>query len=567
MSAIHIPQSALFELESMKAADSKPAPDLMRIIHPQAQDRWSGLTTHDLSPDRVRQILTGAATGNLLSQQQLFDLMVDTSPRLNKNLNRVKNAVTKSDKMVMPYAEGKAKPSSLAQDKADFLEQVIYDFRPNVATEEANFEDGLYDMLAAFDQGLSVQEILWERRADGDLAGAIVPRAFNWIPANYYGWDGLTTDLKLSPDGMLASWIPFPENQFIVARFRTKTGHSSTTAMLRALAPLWVGANFGYDWLLNFAQLFGVPIRWATYDRNTTTENLNKICDMLANMGSAAWGAFPAGTTMELKEAVQRAADNPQKLLMDVFDLACDIRILGQTLTTDVGASGSRALGDVHQGVEAEVIDHCAGWACEVLNYQFIPALMRLNFGNNDEDPYFEAKSVRPKDDKAMVERDKILFVDMKLPVEVDYIYERYGIPRPDDDAELFEAPEAPVAPGANAKTQMPNDKRKEQKLKAKSTDLGQLGMSVAEELTGVQRRWLKPVANVFDDLVAKAQDGTVTDAELLQALEHAADRMPELFPDLQASSVELRKLLEDGMAAALLNGAQQAPVAKRGAS
>ena len=38
----------------------------------------------------------------------------------------------------------------------------------------------------------------------------------------------------------------------------------------------------------------------------------------------------------------------PQVALMNESDKACDILMLGQTLTTDVGSSGSRALGDVH---------------------------------------------------------------------------------------------------------------------------------------------------------------------------------------------------------------------------
>ena len=43
--------------------------------------------------------------------------------------------------------------------------------------------------------------------------------------------------------------------------------------------------------------------------------------------------------------------------MLDRADRYCDILVLGQTLTTEVGASGSRALGDVHSGVKHEVIE------------------------------------------------------------------------------------------------------------------------------------------------------------------------------------------------------------------
>lgn len=572
---IYLPPSTQWDMDRyavMEAANANLGQEVIsQVIHPDVQDRWQSLTTHSLTPDYVKQILRGALTGNLVYQHELFDLMEDTWPRLSKNLNRIKNAVKKSQILSVAYAEDGQAPSKLAQEKADFLEQVIYNFAPNPTLEENHFEDAIYDVMDAYGKGISVNEILWHRyQGHGHLSGCVIPRATNWVHPRHYGWDGQNPQMRLNLDGTQSEWINFPVNQFIISKFKTKTGHSSSTALLRKLACFWVGANFGYDWLLNFAQLFGIPIRWATYDKGASQANINSICEMLANMGSAGWGAFPAGTTMELKEAVQRAADNPQSYLMSLADTACDILILGQTLTTDVGASGSRALGDVHQGVEGEIIDHCAGWAMDTLSYQLVAPLMVLNFGNNDEDPCLEAQSVRPKDAKGMVERDKILFFEMGLPVTKEFLYERHGVPQPSEGDDIYEKPQAESFRNqesslGGAPAVLEKNVAKSDAVKAKAVAAKSLAENVSEELTGVSHKWLRPVAGVFQDLITKAQDGGVSDEDLLDAVEAAAVEMPELFPDLQRSAGDLRELMIAGMGAATVNGAQQsAPVRQK---
>jgi phage gp29-like protein len=539
---------------------------LAQVLKHDARERWTGLTTREMTPGRVESILRGALGGDLLQQHMLFDLMEDTWPRLKKNLNRVKRAVVAAPRIVQPYVADGHVASTQAEDKARFLEQVIYNFHPDPTREESSWEDTIYDVMDAFGKGFSVNEILWDQRGGSEWW----IKATVWAHPMYYGYPFDEARLKLCVNGDQTNWSEFPADKFIVSRFRTKTGLPAGQAMLRTLAAFWVGANYGYEWLLNFAQLFGIPIRWATYDP-TKPGLLDDVCDMLANLGSAGWGAFPQGTTLELKEAVQRAADNPQSFLMTIADLACDLIVLGQTLTSDVGSSGSLALGDVHAGVEAEVIDYCAGWCADVFNYQLIPPLMRFNFGNNDEDPYIESQTVRPVDGKAMAERDKALFVDIGLPVSKKFLYERHGVPMPEEGEELLEDGRSEM--GDVVKPAIDDgllgaagDLKKQEQIqgrRAVKQPGARLRDNVMERLTGVQAAWLRPVAGVFDGLIAKARDGKVSDADLLQAVEAAADRMPELFPDLVQSAADLRRLMMDAMGAAVVNGAQLAPTAK----
>ena len=77
---------------------------LRQIVRPEVRDRWTGLTTRGLTPDRVMTILNSAFTGSLVGQFALFDLMEDTWPRLKKNLNEIKRAVEMADWQAQAFA-------------------------------------------------------------------------------------------------------------------------------------------------------------------------------------------------------------------------------------------------------------------------------------------------------------------------------------------------------------------------------------------------------------------------------------------------------------------------------
>ena len=514
--------------------------NLETLIAAHARDRWSSATLQNLTPDRIQSILRGVIGGSFQAQWELFDLMEDTWPRLKKNLNELKRAVQKVDMLPIAFGAEK-KASALALKKQAVLEAAIAATQPRIAADENSWEGSIYDVCDAVGKSISVQEILWEMRN-----GMVVPRAFQWIYPRHYGYWTDKPDLMLNVSGDGSNYIPFPDEKFIIATFKTKTGHLLTSALLRSLATIWIGANFSYDWALNLAQMFGLPIRWATYDPSNP-KLLDDICEMLENMGSAGWGAFPAGTTLELKEAVKDAAHNPQSFLMQLADISADILILGQTLTTTQGDRGSQALGTVHQEVRGEVIEYVATWAAEVFNYQFVPALMRLNFGHNDEDPYLVPDIEQKKDALQMAERDKILIGEMGVPVSKRWFYERHDIPEPGDDDEILviELPTPPTA-GADEKP------AKARLIVAKSAN-DRLLDHVLEDLTGVQENWLGPIKPFFARLLEYAKNDNVTDAELAATIEAAANTMPELASSLNTEAV--RAALERGMASSLING------------
>lgn len=542
-----------------------PTANLMQIVRPEVRDRFQGLLLRGMTPERVQQILDGAFTGNLQSQFELFDLMEDTWPRLKKNLNEVKRAVVMADW----HAEASSRPEQaatpLAQKKADFLNEVIDNaFHARPEEDENDFDQLIYDLCDAFGKGTSVQEIYWEERDTfGDFGYAVVPRATKWIPSRFFGYAGTTTALQLFPRGMSgADATPFPPDKFIVAFFKTKTGHAIGGGLLRSLASWWISASFAQDWALNLAQIFGLPIRTAEYDPQLGKGLRDDIADMLDNMGAAAWGLFPIGTKLTLHEAMKAAGESPQAFIMSAADMAADIAILGQTLTTSVGrAGGNRALGQVHNEVREEILKYVARWAQKRLNQMLVAPLMRLNFGDNEDDPKLVCEIEEIKDQKAMADRDAVL-LDRGVPVGEKWFYERHGIPIPGKGEKILKL--TPLAGSGDKAGSVGSDATTARAaIQAKSSSAtDKLVENVLEDLTGVEARWLGGVKPFFAQLVEMAQNEHVTDAELLRTLEGAVAVMPELFDKLDTGA--LQTALENAMAPALVNGAAKGVMERR---
>ena len=434
---------------------------LSSIIHPSARSRWQGPLAGSYTPTRVERVLRSALSGNLTAQWELFDLMEDTSPRISKNLNELKRAVKAYDRSFAPWAEEDEAPSAEARSRARLVSRALWTMRSRADENQNGFDDTLYDILDAWGKGVSVLEIDWEVRLAGKAGLITAPRCTRWIHPRFYGyppqqdWLGLNlTEIGLASanagssmldatrntqhvgnlqptDGVFAR---FPQNKFLVCVSKQKSGHASVGALLRPLAFWWAASNFAQQWFLNFAQIFGLPIRWANYDP-AVPGLMEQVTEMLTNMGNSAWGVFPTGTTIELQEPSRGTVENPQVSLLDRAERQYDILILGQTLTTDVRESGSRALGDVHKTVRDDIVRAAADFVAGVVNQQLIPAVIALNYNDHELPPELSLEPRKIEDARANAERDQIL-LGQGVALPKSWFYKRHNIPLPQEDEE-----------------------------------------------------------------------------------------------------------------------------------
>lgn len=537
---------------------------LDRILRPESAMRWSGMPSTWYTPQTIESLLRNALGGDIVSQWELFDLMEDTWPRLLKNLGELKRSVASMDWKVEAWCEDGQTPTADAVERANLVSHIIWKMRPDAALGDHDFGGLVVDLMDAWGKGVSVSELLWEQRSNDRFGEFWALQGVQWVHPNNYGLmaDG---SLGLRWAGRTAPVEPFPRCKFLVGIAQARTAHFSVAALLRPLAWWWCASSFSADWLLNYAQIFGVPVRFAKYPWKADDSLIAKIGDMLANMGSAGWGSFPEGTSIELLEGSKGAGTSPQESVLDRADKQCDLLILGQTLTTDVGQSGSRALGDVHMSVRSDVIQAATDWVAGILTHQLVPAILELNYGDAEFSPEIEGEPRSQEDRLANAQRDKIL-LDAGIPLPAAWFYERHNIPIPKSGEAIISGTSAGAPPpGGRLPAGPPPDSGG--MIEGKAADSGRgpadrahsrierIAYQAIAESVGARTRWLEPVAKEMDRIIAAAADNRMTDAELIAFLEAARRKLPELFGRMDHTA--LAQSLEAAMGAATVAGVQ----------
>lgn len=550
--------------EELVTAASDRNDSLSQSINlPMARDRMLEFFEREQLPGDVKQTLAAALNGDLHYQHLLFTAMIDSWPKLQSNIGEIARAVANSPWKVMPFAIRGDDPTPESEILAKEIEEIVWRMKPDVKRGENNLEEMISTFAMRYFIGHGVEEILWSKDKDGMWK----PRATKPVPARFYGYpydtmrhgDDNEDRLMLDTSGLTGSrnYVDFPENRFLIGINKGHIGHASVAAPLRALAPYWLAAVYGLKWFMNFTQLYGIPWRHAEV---ADPKDDNAVASMLAGIGSRGYLITRPKTKINLVESSKGGGNLPQRELIDLADKQCDTFILGQTLTSGTDGSGSRALGEVHADTKQARIDAVCDFVGRVLTYQFIPAIIAVNYGTGREDaPEIWVKREIVKDEKAKAERMEIL-TRMNLPMSEAFVYEDLGVPIPAEGDKLFQL--VPVrTPEVTQKGTPPPDETKDE-LKAiqaaaaasdKLKTVDMLADSVLESLTGVTREWLSPVRPAFERLAALAMSKSVTDEDFMAALDKAQKEMPELFDRIKTEA--LQDAFEKAIGTAMIAG------------
>ena len=428
---------------------------LSRILRPQALFRWLGPQLAAITPQYIEQTMIGAMAGSSVQAWSIFDLMLKTWPELLACYSELIESVIRKKLVYEPYCEEDEKPSDSAIEKMKVVATALRRMQPDPTRDDSDLEQTIRDILDAWFRGVAVSEVIWQSLDDKQVGTIVAPKTtFAVDPTNYgFSTDG-TLGLRNNKSRDLGVWPfstttanpqqdqlqPFPEHKFLIAMHKASGGSPLGGALLRPLAWWWCAVNFSSDWLLNLAQVFGLPFRFATYAQGTSTDTLAEIDAMLQNMGSCAWARFPSDVTMEFVKGGEQGSDHsPQGELLDRADRYARSLILGQTMTGShgtTGKGGGQAFGTVEEGVKADRIDAAGKFAVTVINQQLVPSILMLNFGNTDEMPMLKFLEDEVADLNE-AQRDKTL-ADAGLEIGVDYLRKKYDIPEPAADEETI---------------------------------------------------------------------------------------------------------------------------------
>lgn len=400
-------------------------PDDRRVAVASVRDRWSSYPSHGLTPERLAAILREADDGDVERQCELFSEMEEKDAHLASLLQTRRNAVIGLSRAILPYSDDPAD-----KEAADLVEEAL---------DGLDIEDLILDLMDAVGKGFSIAEILWE------VGERVVPRSVEWVDPKRFTWDG--QEVRLLTDSHPVDGEVLPANKFVIHRYKARSGLPSRAGMLRVCAWMYLFKNYAVkDWVA-FAEVFGMPLRLGKYDPAASKEDKAALEAAIRALGTDAAGIIANTTDIEfLTEGSSGAkpSGDVYERLVAFCDRAMSKAILGQTLTTDTtGATGTYAAGAVHEGVRRDLLEADAAALARTIQRDLIRPIVGFNLGWDRirRLPYIQFDTAEPEDLRATAETYGLLVEKVGLPIAADHVYERFGIPAPQEGQALVGGP------------------------------------------------------------------------------------------------------------------------------
>lgn len=274
-------------------------------------------------------------------------------------------------------------------------------------------------------------------------------------------------------------------------------GRERDYGLLLKVMPYAIYKRGGFgDWS-QWIELFGMPQRIGKY--NTYDPESKRLLEQaLDQAGSASYVIAPKDTDIEIREASQTSGDS-----FNEFRRACNeeilISILGQTLTTISGERGARSLGEVHKSVEEGKNRSDIKFVQRVLNTRVLPLL--------------EARGVQGvtggrflfPEDAEELSVPELVQLSTILPIPTSYIYDKYGIPVPEEGEGI--AGNKEPAQGSPDEDARDNEEEQEEEKVENSDPFPQAPFASAEQAEQ-KEGWFKRLTNSITARIRLKDDG-----------------------------------------------------------
>ena len=391
-------------------------PNTREIGISSVRDRWSTYPSDGLTPQRLAQIFKEADAGDVYRQMELFEEMEGKDAHLFSLLQTRKNAVTGVDFDVLPYADTPEdkRLAAFVEEQLERLEAV---------------EDLFLDLLDAIGKGFSIAEILWTYEE-----GFVVPRDIIWRHPKHFFWDEnqvLRVITEAHPRG-----IELPPDKYVIHQYKARSGHMRRAGVIRVAAWMYLFKNYDVkDWVA-FCETFGMPVRLGKYGAGASEDDKEALMQALVTIGSDAAGIIPENASIEFKESRQTGSINLFESLANFCNKEMSKAILGQTLTTELGERGSYAASKTHDGVRQDLVEADCKALARTLKRDLIRPLIHYNFGETRRLPYLKFHCEPPDDLEKTANVYAVLVEQVKLPIPRSHLYDKFGIPRPEEGEE-----------------------------------------------------------------------------------------------------------------------------------
>ena len=280
------------------------------------------------------------------------------------------------------------------------------------------------DILDATQFGFQPLEIMWKK----EKTGQILPAKIIAKPPEWFCFDD-ENNLKFRTKSDYYGEI-VPDKKFLLAQnnpsYNNPYGERTLSRVFWNVTLKKGGMKF---WVV-FTEKYGMPHLIGKHPRGATKEETNTLADMLEDMVQDAIAVIPDDSSVEIQEANKSSSAEIYEKLIDKMNAEISKAILGQTLTTEIGSTGSYAAANTHMAVRQDIVDSDKKLVESVIN-QLIQWVYEINFSKEDV-PKFEL--YEPEDvDLTLAQRDKILY-DTGVKFTKEYFIKTYGLEDEDFD-------------------------------------------------------------------------------------------------------------------------------------
>ena len=193
------------------------------------------------------------------------------------------------------------------------------------------------------------------------------------------------------------------------------------------------------DWA-NFVEVFGQPLidaEWDGFDENQRIQ-LEESLDKMGNSGKIT---RPAGTKINFIENKANPNGGIQDHFIDKLNAEISKAVIGQTETTESSTSSGYAQSATHADVEDDINLSDINYTRRSLNSRFVEIMVALGIpGAKGGKFIIQGEGEENISDKDKLEMDIAMVTDLKLPIDDDYFYEKYKIPKPANYAAMKKA-------------------------------------------------------------------------------------------------------------------------------
>lgn len=265
--------------------------------------------------------------------------------------------------------------------------------------------------------------------------------------------------LAKSPDASGRTAVPISETVWGVdgrgALLTTgDPGAYHLAGALRSCLFWYLVRRFNATWWSEFNELYPHPIVIGRYDEGAQEEEIRNLVTLVSTQRRGGYGVFSQETDVEYIQQTKAGQVTTYDGLLALARNEISVALVGQIGTVGREAGGSHASDSVLMSVKTDVVRYIAALVEESLNNSLVPAICRVNLGDDfafEEMPRVSL-AVRSDQEALMKAQTLSILAGTGLPISQAYAYNEFAIPPPQPgDALLVAAPNTQADTAAEA--------------------------------------------------------------------------------------------------------------------